>query len=177
MRHRAWIAPCLVTAGIIMAAGGCTGLTAIFNEEFLQAAALGPRAASLPGDAPSLLVAIENRTTRVVQAQVSFRTSTSQVQSYTTLVEGGEKTAQALVCPISELTLGDVSNLDQIGAIVRLGVGNANDPFIEVEPFGVLLKDGANYDCGDSVTFAIVPSGATLSGYQVYAFIQRSGRP
>ena len=45
---------------------------------------------------------------------------------------------------------------------------------IEVEPFGVLLRNGANYDCGDGVTFAVTNSGATLSGYQVFAFIERA---
>ncbi|GAF86848.1 unnamed protein product, partial [marine sediment metagenome] len=47
--------------------------------------------------------------------------------------------------------------------------------YIEVEPFGVLLQEGINYDCGDVITFTILPSSATLSGYQSFAFIRRSG--
>jgi hypothetical protein len=73
------------------------------------------------------------------------------------------------------MTLGDVGNLDATGAIVRLGGGTADDPYIEVEPFGVLLQEGINYDCGDVITFTILPSSATLSGYQSFAFIRRSG--
>ena len=73
------------------------------------------------------------------------------------------------------MTLGDVSNLDAAGAIARLGGGGSADPFVEIEAFGVLLQQGINYDCGDSVTFTILPSSATLSGYQVFAFIRRSG--
>jgi hypothetical protein len=177
MRRATWTLASLTGAIIMLGAGGCTGITSLFNEEFLEAASIGTNAASLPGDAPAVLVAVENRTTRVVQAQISYRTDDSQVQSYSTLVEAGQKTAQALVCPVTELTLGDVSDLSQIGAIIRLGTGNANDPFVEVEPFGILMKEEANYECGDSVTFAVLPSGVTLSGYQVYAYIQRAGQP
>ena len=81
---------------------------------------------------------------------------------------------EVLFCPVDEVTLGDVGDLDALGAAVRLGGEGPNDPFVEVEPFGVLLKDGANYDCGDSITFTVQPSSATPSGYQIFALIQRA---
>ena len=71
--------------------------------------------------------------------------------------------------------MGDISNLASTGAVVRLGSGSPNDPIVEVEAFGVLLRDGANYDCGDRVTFAIQQASANLSGYGIVAYIQRSG--
>ncbi len=172
----AWFSLRVAVACGVLGLAGCTSITSLFNEEFLQSVSLGPRVASLPGDAPAVLVTVENRTTRLLEAQVSYRTLDDAVETYITTVQAGEKTAQAIPCPITEATLGDVSNLDEVGAIIRLGAGTAADPFIEVEPFGVLLQDGVNFDCGDSVTFAVVPSGVTLSGFQVFAFVQRTGQ-
>ena len=83
-------------------------------------------------------------------------------------------TGRAVNCPVTEITLGDIADLSQTGALVRLGDGTPDDPFVEVEPFGILFKVGANYDCGDSVTFAVVPSAQTASGYQTIAFVQRA---
>jgi hypothetical protein len=65
--------------------------------------------------------------------------------------------------------------LSAAGAVVRLGTGSAEDPIVEVEAFGTLLRDEVNYVCGDEVTFAVGLSSATASGYQVIAFIRRSG--
>jgi hypothetical protein len=87
----------------------------------------------------------------------------------------GAKSGATFICPVEEITLGDVSDLTAIGAVVRIGSGGGSDPVIEVDPFGVLLREGANYDCGDRVTFRVVESDVSLSGFQIIAFIERSG--
>lgn len=164
-----------VILGAALLAGGCTApLLGIFNSEFLSLLGIGDQAATIPGDAPAVLVQFENRTSRTVQAIVSYRQGSDNVDRFTVTVPSGLSNGQALVCPLTEITLGDVSNLDAIGAIVRLGNETENDAFIEVEPFGVLLRQGANYDCGDAITFVVQPSSATASGYQTVAFIQRA---
>jgi hypothetical protein len=104
----------------------------------------------------------------------------SDADSYTSTIGPLDKTAQMLTCPITELTVGDVSGLDQSGVRVYLvdsltGDGLVGTPFIEVDPFGTLLKEGVNYDCGDGVTFSVQPSSTTRSGYQIFAYIRRAG--
>lgn len=172
---RRWMAAVLIVAGVGLS--GCAGLATLLDPEFLNAIGLGTQAASLPGEAPAVLVAVENRTSRTIEAFLSYRASADTVRSYTVVVEPGERTATALVCPVTEITLGDVGDLTRVGAIVRLGVGNAEDPIIEVEPFGVLLRETANYNCGDSLTFAVIASGQTRSGFQTIAFVQRTSEP
>lgn len=155
---------------------GCSNV-AILNPDFLNELGFGATVATLPGNAPQLLVTAENRTDRTVEMVISYRDVDKTVQSFTAVLLPGEKTAQAIECPVTEMTLGDVSNLSQPGAAVRLGNGSASDPVIVVEPFGVLLRNQANYNCGDGVTFTVQVSGATKSGYQTFAYIQRSQTP
>ena len=165
----------LATCLSIVVAAGCSGnLTSLFNDEFLTQLGVTQRAASLPGSAPAIIIRVENRTTRTIEASVSMRLGGDNVDSFVTVVPPGASTGRAVNCPVTEITLGDIADLDQTGAIVRLGDGTPDDPFVEVEPFGVLFKAGANYDCGDSVTFAVVPSAQTASGYQTIAFVQRA---
>ena len=161
--------------GFALLAGCSGGLSSLLNPEFLSDIGISSRSASLPGAAPALLVRIENRTPRVVDAQLSWRVQSDTVNTLVFTVDPDGSVGEVLLCPVEELTLGDVGDLTALGAAVRLGDEGPNDPFVEVEPFGVLLKDGANYDCGDSITFAVMPSQQTLSGYRINAFIQRSG--
>ena len=164
--------------GALSWSAGCSEALSLLNPEFLTALGAGEQVASVPGDAPALLVAVENRTNRLVRAWVSYRTEDSGVEQVGYLVETGERTAQALICPIDEVTLGDVSDVTAIGAEIVLDNSAGQEaiaPFIEVEPFGVVMKDGINYNCGDSITFVVQASGATRSGYQIFAFIERSG--
>lgn len=170
-RQRFWLAALCVGAAIF--AAGCVEL-GILNPQFAAALGLSPGAATLPGEAPAVLAVVENRTNRVVEMVLSSRREDEEVRFDFFTLPPDSSRALALVCPVEELTLGDVTDLDRIGALVRLGNGAAADPFIEVEPFGILLKDGQNFNCGDSVTFAVAPSGATPSGYQIFAFIDRS---
>lgn len=160
---------------LVAALSGCSGTVAgLFNPEFLTAVGVGPKVAALPGDAPSVLVTIENRTTRPIAVVVQLRLADDSVDTFTAEVQSDDKTAQTLVCPVKEMTIGDLSDLSQPGAFIRLGAGTVDDATLAVEPFGVLLKEGVNYNCGDGVTFTVLPSGATRSGYQTYAFIQRA---
>ncbi|MCG3125706.1 MAG: hypothetical protein CHACPFDD_00532 [Phycisphaerae bacterium] len=154
---------------------GCTGIQGLFSEDFLNATGLVQRSATIPGTAPAVLITMENRTSRVVTMNLSYRLGSDTVESFFATMPPGDSSGQVVNCPVTEITLGDVSNLNEIGAIVRLGGGTENDPFIEVEPFGVLLRNTANYNCGDSVTFTVTPSGDTASGYRIVAFIQRTG--
>ena len=156
-------------------AGGCAGaIQGLFDEEFLAAVAGGGAVASLPGDAPALLVAVDNRTDRTIEAMVMYRDADGVIESYTTVILPLETTARALICPIEEITLGDLSDSSAIGVEVRLGNGSVDDPYIEVEPFGVVLQEGVNYDCGDALTFAVRPSTINPSGYQTLVEIRRA---
>ncbi len=157
----------------VLMAAGCGSVTQFLNPSFVQSLS-GAQSATLPGDAQALLVTVQNRTGNTIEVSVSYRGQTDTVQSFTAIVGVGESTSQALFCPVSEITLGDVSDLKRPGALVLLGNGTPNDPFIEVEPFGVLLKDGANYNCGDALTFAVITSSATKSGYQTIVFVNRA---
>ena len=160
---------------------GCPSPASLFNPAFLQTLGAGERVATLPGEAPAVVIEVENRTDRVLEFRATWRDVDSYIHEHTQVLGAGEKYSEALLCPIEEMTLGDVSDLDAAGAIIRIGDSSGEDdfvgfgPYIEVESFGVLLQEGINYDCGDSVTFAVLPSSATLSGYQVFAFIRRSG--
>jgi hypothetical protein len=156
-------------------AGGCVAAGDFLNPAFLSVLGLGAQVANLPGEAPAILLEVENDTDRVVEFRVTWRDGESEIHERTGALGLGDKFAEVLICPIEEMTLGDVSNLDAVGAIARLGGGGSEDPYVEIEAFGVLLQQDINYDCGDSVTFTILPSSATLSGYQVFAFIRRSG--
>ena len=169
-----------MVGGVMLLAGlpfisSCVNAEELLNPAFLQVLGVGERASNLPGEAPAIVLEVENGTERVVEFRLTWRDVESRIQERTWTLGVGEKYSEALVCPVEEMTLGDVSNLDAVGAIVRLGSGTANDPYIEVEPFGVLLQEGINYDCGDSVTFVVWPSQATLSGYRIFAQIRRSG--
>ena len=167
--------------------GGCIDLTQFtnaLNPEFLSAMGLGTDVTSLPGDAPGLLVEVENRTDRWARAVVAYRDGDDNVASFTTLVAPSDKTGQMLVCPVAEITLGDLSSPGQSGVLIYLidDVGGSLDsldsaPFIEVDPFGVLLQEGVNYDCGDGLVFTVEPSSAARSGYQTFAYVRRSGTP
>lgn len=168
----------IATCAALLSLAGCGE---ILNPQVVSTAlGTGGPAVSLPGDAPALRVGVENRTARTVQMLVSWRDADDQVQQSLFTLQAGASNSQAVVCSVPELTLGDVGNLESIGAVVVLGSGTVGgdgtpiDPVIDVEPFGVLLREGANYNCGDYVNFAVVRSSATRSGYQVIAFIQRS---
>lgn len=162
------------TATLGLFGASCVGLTEFVNPNFLSQIGLGETAATLPGEAPAVIVEVENRAGRIVDARVSWRTPEGTVDVRNLVVPVDSKISEALICPIDEMTLGDVSDPSESGAVVRLGAGTAADPIIFVEPFGVVLKDGVNYSCGDSITFTVMPSNQTLSGYQVFAFIRRA---
>lgn len=167
----AWLA----ALGGTFALTACTDLQQIFSSTFLDSIGIVNPIADLPGEAPAIVLEVENGTERVIELKVTWRDGDNQIKELTRSLGVGKKYAEALICPIKEITLGDVSNLSEVGAIVRLGFGTAADAYLEVEPFGVLLQQGVNYDCGDSISFKVFPSRATLSGYRTYAYIRRSG--
>jgi len=163
-----------LAAALVLTSQGCGSIAGLLNPDFLTSLGVGESVATLPGDAPQIVLGVENRTARPIEAVVSYRVGADAVSSFVAIVEPGERTARAVVCPVDAVTLGDVNDLSAVGARVRLGNGTPQDPAIDVEPFGVLLRNTANYNCGDGLTFAITNSGATRSGYQVFAFIQRA---
>ena len=178
-----WLAG-VILLPVALAPTGCNPLLQLpnlFNPDLFELLGSGGKVASLPGDAPGLLVAVENRTDRWVQMVVSYRDQDEEARSFTTLVAPLDKSGQMLVCPIQEITLGDVSNLQLSGARVFLvdeisaDTDLASMPFIEVDAFGVLLIDAVNYNCGDGVTFAVQASSQAASGYRVFAYFRRSG--
>lgn len=172
-----------VARGVAATAAGCMLLTTssacidpttFLNPQFLAELGLRDQSSFIPGEAPAIVVVIDNKTDRQIEAQLSYRVGTSTVRTELRTLPPGTSTADAPLCPITELTLGDISNLELPGAIIRLGGGTADDAFLSIEPFGALLKEGINFDCGDAVRFTIQASSATASGYQIFAFIQRN---
>ncbi len=172
-----------VVCGMVMA--GCISPTEFVNPELLTALGASQGVRTLPSEAPGLLVSVENRTGQLTSVAISYRGSGQGVKSYTVMLQAQQHSAQLLVCPVTEITLGDVTNLGQSGAWVVLqdvpavtldqAGAPANVPFIDVEPFGVLLRAGVNYDCGDELQFLVEPSGATRSGFGTEVLIRRSG--
>lgn len=175
-----------VGAGLVLTAvcAGCSSPLGLLNPNFALTLGLaGEQVATLPGDAPGLLVSVENRTNRWVDVVVSYRDGEDNASTYTTLVGPRDKGGQMLVCPVREITLGAVSDLEAVGAIVYLvdEMDQIEDPtqvpYLEVDPFGTLLREGVNYDCGDELLFVVQTSTNTRSGYRTFGFIRRQGSP
>ncbi len=166
---RVW--PALVGATLLSALCGCDP-SVFLNPDFAIAAGLSDGAASLPGEAPTLLVSVENRTARPVNYLLTWRNDDGSTGQREDAVRAGQTFSTALPCPVSEVTLGQIGDSSSVGAAIVLGDGNAGDPLLAVEPFGRVLQEGVNYNCGDSVTFSVIGTGATASGYQIYAFIR-----
>ena len=180
-----WRCRLAIACGAVLVAALCgcglLSLNSYLNPDFLAALGLSEKVASLPGDAPGLLVTVTNRTSRPTQIFVSYRDPNDDVKSYTATLAAGDETSQMLVCPVKEITLGDVSSLTQPAARVYQVAGAVTDaatlaaaPFIEVDPFGVLLRDVVNFNCGDGLIFTIQDSAVTRSGYQAFAYIRPS---
>ena len=166
----------LAVVGCALVPCGCLSSDSLFNATFLQQLYGGGSGnADLPGDAPAIVAEVVNETNRNVEYRFTWRDGDGQIQERSGALSPGDSYAEMLICTIQEITLGDVSDLTATGAIVRLGDGSTADPYIEVEAFGILLQEGINYDCGDSISFRILNSSATLSGYRVYAYVNRSG--
>lgn len=171
------LAGCLAIGAAVM---GCITPTELFDADFLQAIGVQSAAARLPGDTPSVVIGVRNDTSFRIEAQLSWRDGQGDVHTFAQSVfpnEGATMGTPVLLsefCPVTELTLGDVSDLSATGAVVRLGNGSLADPFVQVEPFGVLLKEGVHYECGDRVVFSIRETTATPSGFQIFAEVERS---
>ena len=150
---------------------GCFNPASLLNPDFLSTIGLGAKVAITPGENPAVVIEVQNQTARVVDTRLTVRDSAGNVSERQYTLGVGQKRAEAWVCPVEAMTLGDVSDLSSTGAIVRLGNGNPDDPFVVVEPFGVLLQNEINYTCGQKVNFSVVNSGATQSGYQIFAFV------
>jgi hypothetical protein len=171
-----------ITGGLVLGAAlaGCGALdpTNLLNPNFLSALG-GSAVASLPGNAPGVLVTVQNGTDRWAALVVSYRDNQGNAQAYTTTLAPGDKSATVLTCPVAEITLGDLTNLQASGAQVYLSPPVAADPsaapFIQVDAFGVLLRNQVNYSCGDGITFTVQPSSAAQSGYQVIAYFRSGG--
>ncbi len=180
MKARGVLAVVAVSLALGGPGAGCISPAEFVNPELVSALVGGQSVAVLPGTAPGLLVWVENRTNRQAEVVISYRDANDSVKSYTTAVSAGDKSGQMLICPVKEITLGSVSDLTQPGAHVALSenidvsVPAAAIPYIDVEAFGVLLREGVNYDCGDSLLFVVQPSGMTRSGYETIAFFRRA---
>ncbi len=170
----------LVGLGLLLASVHGCGQVSVLNPDLFSSLGLSSQSASLPGDAPGLLVRVTNSTGRTSQIVVSYRDEDSSVQSYTVTVGPGDSTARMLVCPIEEITVGNVSDLEEVGAVVYLADGAVSAeqadlvPFVEVDSFGLLLREEVNYDCGDAIEFTLRVATSAQSGYQVVAVVDRA---
>lgn len=138
--------------------------------------------ASVPGDAPFLLVTFENRTTRRVSfSGEATANGTLEFVGFDLDPEGGGGGGSAsvgsdiVVCPVTELTIGSINDLSQSGVFVFLGGGFDTDPIIQVEPLGILLVEGVQFNCGDEVRFIVDESTATASGFRTFVQITPGG--
>lgn len=163
--------PALAGAMLMLSISACSPLS-VLNPDFAIATGLADSAATLPGEAPTLLLQVENRTVRPVNYVLTWRNDDGSTGQREDAVRAGETFATAIPCPVTEVTLGQIGDSSAVGAAVVLGDGNFGDPLLAVEPFGRVLEEGINYNCGDSVTFSVIPSGATASGYQIFAYIR-----
>jgi hypothetical protein len=180
-RNRTWLTGLLVVCGLVLP--GC--FSELLNPDFFQVLGAGSSVASLPGEAPGVLVSVQNLTNLWARAQVSYRDGENNVRNFTVELGPGNKTGQMLVCPIDEITLGNVADLKAVGAVVFRGTpdfetnpDNALDvlPRTDVEPFGVLLRSPGNYNCGDGIIFSIRSApGETKSGYRTRVEIDLAG--
>lgn len=168
-------ATAIIVVAVPLMMGGCAGISSAFNPEFLQALGTTASAASIPGEAPAVLVVVENNTGRPIEFRAAWRDSNDEAAERTGRLASGNSSGEVLVCPIPEITMGDIGNLGATGAIVLLGDGSSADAFIEVEPFAVVLEEGVHYECGDEVRFSVENSAATLSGYRIFATVTHAG--
>jgi hypothetical protein len=155
---------------------GCLSGGSILNPDLVPTLTGNEQVASLPGNAPAVVIAFENQTTKAAFADVSIRFGDNEVETVSySLVGAGFRLASAYPCPVSQVTVGDVSDPSVGGVGIYLaGTGNQGqtDTFTRVEPFGIILQEGATFECGDEITFALVPTNATPSGYRILAFIE-----
>lgn len=157
---------------------GCQSGLGLLNPEFAELLRPGSSAKGIPGDDPAILVYVQNLTDRWALMTISYRTSADEVVQYTTSLNPGDKSGRVIVCPVTEITLGSVSDLSEVG--VRVGARRGplstadplQEPFIEVEPFGILLVEDVNYSCGDALTFVVQPSDSSSSGFGTVAYRQ-----
>lgn len=155
----------------------CDSGLGLLNPDFVELLRPGSSAKGIPGDNPAILVYVQNLTDRWAVMTVSYRTGDDAVVQYSTSLNPGDKSGQVIVCPVTEITLGSVSDLSEVG--VRVGARRGpltadplQEPFIEVEPFGILLVEDVNFGCGDSLTFVVQPSDSSSSGFGTIAYRQ-----
>lgn len=165
-------------AAIVLPLGiGCTNFQVanLLNPNFLAEVTDTTSPASLPGQARSILVTFESRLNNPTQFTISYRTLNNEIPApFSGSITPNSQLATAIACPILEITCGDITDLSAGGVFVGLAGQTDNDPFIAVEPFGILLREGVNYECGDGVTFVVLESQATASGYRVLAFVEEA---
>lgn len=158
-------------------AAGCLSAAEFLNPEFVSSLGAA-RVATLPGQVPGLLVKVENRTSHWIEITLSYRDSDDTVQDFTTALAPHGMTGQMLICPVSAITVGSLSNREVSGARVALtdeaaGIGDGV-PFVDVDPFGRVLEEGINYDCGDELLFVVEPAAEMSSGYRSLVYHRAS---
>lgn len=170
---RSFRLPAAVAGAALLASSfGCSITSEFFNPEFLSTLGAGSTVAVFPGNAPAIRLEVENRTRNVIEANLAFRDANDEVRVRPIVVDVGDTYAEAIICPMSEVTLGTLNQATSVGAYIRLGGGTQADPLIQVDPFGTTLLADVNYSCGDIVTFTVQPSSAASSGYQIFAYIR-----
>lgn len=170
MRRSIALTACLLPLGL-----GCTNfaLTDLLSPTLVAELSNTASPASLPGTAQTVLVTFENRLDNPCRFEISYRTVNDQIPPPIMVTLGNDvQFAQAIACPVLEITVGDITDISEPGVFVGLAGQTDNDPFIAVEPFGVLLREGINYECGDGITFVLLESQATASGFRILAFIE-----
>lgn len=175
--RRSWVA-----AGVaaVLASAGCFSPLEILNDDFVEQITPGGGVATLPGGAPGVVVNVSNLTNLQAAVVISYRDGDGSVQVFTVTLQGGGESAQMLVCPVVEITAGSVSDLTAPSAVLALTTvpitGDLTSvPYLEVEGYGVLLREGINFECGDGITFVLTASATNASGYEIGAYIRSGG--
>jgi hypothetical protein len=154
---------------------GCTNfaLTDLLSPSLIDELTNTTNPAALPGLAQVVLVTFENRLNNPVSYEITYRTVNDTIPDpLSATLDAKTQWAEAVACPVIEITVGDITDLTVSGVFVGVGGQTVNDPFVSVEPLGILLREGVNYECGDGVTFVVLESTATASGYRVLAFVE-----
>lgn len=149
-------------AGLVLACScGC------LNPTFVSQLSGGSTVPLAPGDTPFVHVLVINATEElIVDVQFGF---TPEFQGFNSALVGGilpgQQSGFLLACPVSQIGLGDPTDLGAPAVTLT----TAEDVEINVPPaaFPLVVRNGTDFSCGDTVVFTIVDDRSNGYGISV----------
>ena len=90
----------------LLLTSGCGLATGEFlNPEFLASLGFTGGAATLPGEAPAVVIELENRAGRVIEGQLTWRNADGTVDERILVVPVDSKVSEAVICPVEGTSL------------------------------------------------------------------------